>query len=666
MASSFTIDPSQGSGVVGGAAPAKKKQQPVTAAGNSGPKTFDMRSNGMDDEKVGVVLHNSDDKGIAGVISTNSATLFSGDPALLSILDKYVNHITGERSFPGGQNGARFGCLGIFARKTPKPVLWDDPNMIPYLGETMCIDTAGRTWVYAPFFKERLAEDIKGEVSALACLAHEYDHGLLEHNHRMRNFPPMIANVAMDRIVNPMVTKMWKDGTKFSKFWMGLYGNNPKDAKYKDLAEETIAKMMMSEMAEKGTIKIGTLTIKDGPVTTQTTYSAAKDEINDLGDITVYVEDKGMQDVVDTIFDCGIIQVDKIDNQLTARNRQGKSGGKGQDHPITIPNISPDNILDSLGDPGSANGDPSSHMADIEKIREGLKRNGHDDVSDQMKMDSFDPHALDRIREQAFTEAAQERERVGSAYPGAHIEQHYGEVVKPARAYNISWDRRAKEFLQGSGPILNRNIDEPGFLTYVDPLDMNMTEDEQVYMAGLLPEKPDDKMFIIFDTSASVDKARLAKFISVAMSARQSADDLAPEIVIIGADTVIRGVPTELDDDALAEIAENGYQFAGRGGTDVIVPLNQLMKYARENDIKIAGILYCTDLGIFDMEQNKLPEDLPALMFLAIPEDYKACQAFVNSVKDVAEVVVIEKDMELNLDAADAKAANRGRGIDLK
>jgi predicted metal-dependent peptidase len=656
----INIDPSNNTGIVGGI-PASKKKQSITAAGNTGPKIFDMREGGGDESYRGVILKDDMARLAASVINeSNRNDIFSGDPRLKSLVDKYMSHITGEKSFTGG-NGARYGFIGILARRLPAPIIFDDPNMEARFGTTMCVDPSGRMWINAAFFKKLLEDEAKGKTAVLPIFNHEHLHIALDHQVRMKSFDHMLANIAMDRVINPMVKKLYKEDTKFPEVFANAYGNRKEDARFLGLAEETILKMMLSEMAEKGTIKIGTLTIVDGPVTGQVTYKAGKDEINDLGDITVTVEDKGATDVLDTIFDCGIISIDKIDNQLKPRNRPNTPGtpGKQEDKPIMIPNVNPDNILEGLGDP-SAGGDPSDHMMTMDEVIAGLKESGHADMIDDLKLKAYDPSALGRAIEQSMGDAQQEQQRIGQQYPGAHIEAHMNEVVKPSAEYTVAWYRRVKDFLMGTGPLMSRSIDEPGIITMIDPKDMGMTDDDYVYMAGLLPQAPDDVYVVMIDTSGSVDKSRLSKFISVAIAARASADDMSPRIMIFNADTVIRGEPTDLDDDALADIAENGFAFGGRGGTCVIQPLNQLMAYARENDIKIGGVLYCTDLGIFDMDQAKLPEDLPPLMFLAIPEDYKACASFVKSVEGIAEVVIIDKNMELNFEVAEANASNRG------
>lgn len=660
------VDPSN-SPIITGMPSQPKKKQSITATSSAGPIVFDMSPGEGDATKKGVRILGEDAKGIAGIIDvTSKKRMFCGDPRLPDLLDSYMNHITGERNFGKAGNAARFGFVGITARRLPPPIMFDSPDLVSLLGDTMCVDNVGRMFVYAPFFKELLKEESLRKTAILPILVHELLHVILDHPNRMLQFDHRMVNIAQDRVINPMAKRMFDPTEVFADIFLKAYGNRVEDKIYMDLAEETVLKMMMSEMAEKGTIKIGTLTIVDGPVTGTTTHSAAKGEINDLGDITVTVQDNGMSDSLDTIFDCGVMHIDKIDNQLKPRNRPGSPGKQeGSDKPIMIPNVNPNNILEGLGD-GAPGGDPSGHMIDTETLIAGLKERGYDHVVGDLKLQEQDPKAVERVIEQSMSEALQERNQIGQAYPGEHIESHMKDVVKPSKGYDITWDRRVKEFVTGTGPILSRSIDEPGLINFIDPHDMNMTEDDRVYMAGLLPQKPEDIMVIMIDSSGSVDNERAAKFISLAISMRSSADDMSPNIMIVMADTVIRGAPVDLDDDTLTDIAENGMDFLGRGGTDVIAPLNQIMKYARDNDITISGIIYATDLGICPINPELLPEDLPALMFVAIPSDYKACSQVVAGLQDVAEVVMIEKNMDLNFDLAEQRSSNRGRGIAMK
>jgi hypothetical protein len=662
----MTIDPSSSPVTTG--MPAQKKKAPaVTSAGSSGngPQVFNMAENTLDKAQIGISVRAEDERGIAAIINLDGGKpLFTGDPRLESLLGEYHQHITGEKSFGAGGVGARFAEIGIFARLLPPPRLFDAPDLVELLGDTMCIDRVGRIFVYAPFFEMLLKEEKKRLLAVQPCIVHEYIHSLSEDNYRMLEYPRMLSNIAQDRVVNPMAKNMWPSSAKFSPFFLGLWGLRQGEEKYRNLAPETIGKMMMSEMGEKGTLKIGKLTIVDGKVGQVTTHTAEHGETNDIGDITVTVEDLGMSDKLDTIFDCGQLIIDEIDNQLKPRNRpmppSGKSGGA--DKPIKIPNVNPGNIVEAAGE---AMAPGNGHMIDDKKLAEGLKKRGYGDIVDELNLGQTPDQAMQTIRESAMSEAAKERSRIGAAYPGSHVAEYYAEVVKPSRDYAITWDRRVKEFIAGTGPVMSRSIDEPGIINFIDAEDMNMTEEDRVYMAGMLPQKPEGIYIWMFDTSGSVDKVRLAQLIALGISARQSADDLAPELMLVGADTVMRGTPQELDDDTLLDIMENGYEFAGRGGTDIVVPLNQIMKWARDNGIKIDGIVYSTDLGLSPVDPEDLPEDLPALMVVALPEDFASAQHVVENLRDVAEVVVIEPTMELNFELAEDRASNRGAGLAL-
>lgn len=675
-----------------------------------GAKVFDYT--GKDDErKGGVEAADVKSQGIAHIVNhahDQKKRLYNGDPLLAQALDMRIDHITGNR-YMTGQTVARCGFLGLLAKRLPRPVLWDAEDLLPVFSvggqrPTACVDGAGRMWIYAPFFRECYDEDLERRAMSVPLLLHEYSHTALEHTRRMRNFDPQVSNIAQDTVINPMVRKFFSAGTVFSPMFERAWGNRPEDKRFTNLAEETIAKILQSEwaqrMQDKGVIHIKKLVIEDGKVTKQTVLAAGKDEKKELGTVTVKVEDRGDHDVADTDFDCAKLIIDEIENKLAVRKRPGGgSAPKSSKSPIEIPVMS-DNPMagmlndgdnpfnggqapqDGLPQPGQKNaaggatqpqhgdvgprGVVNGHLVDMEKLKEALAERGYGHVLDDIRANEFDERGVERVIEQALKEASEEAVRVGAAYPGAHMTDYIKEVVKPALAYTISWQRRVREFLTGQGSLMTRSMDELSALSFVDPEDMGLEEDDWVALPGQMPQKADGRVGIIVDTSGSVDDQRLFKFLSFAVSVRASKDDLAPDVDIYPADTVVRGAPTQITEDSLEQAISQGVPIGGRGGTDFVVPINQLMKYAQENDIEYAAVLYVTDFGCGVPPVETLPADLPPLMFLGVPQDYAAAQAFVTGVREYAEVVMIDKNMEIDLTAAEDKAEIRGDGLKMR
>jgi antitoxin component of RelBE/YafQ-DinJ toxin-antitoxin module len=672
----MAIPPVPASTATGGAAPKTPSgTSGLTSLSSNEPQVFEMSPGAAEKNRIGVHLKKEDDKGIANTVDiTDRKRLFNGDPRLYDMMQEFNLIICGDKNYPGNKTGARFGIFGQVARRVPTPILWDDPALIPILGDNACVDTSGRKWFYAPFYQKCLEENSKYLEMVLPLHMHEDGHTMLEHVMRMRNFPHYISNKASHMELNPMVRSAFAKDTRFSPLFLEAEGNRKEDARFMGLSGETCAKMLLSEIAMKGNINIDTLTLVDGKVDAQTTIKAVKDETKNLGNLTITIEDKGQEDVMDILLDCGMLTINKIDNQLKPRNRAGsKNPGPSSEQPDTpfkIPNIDPNNLLSELaGNPFNScpeKSGQSPQAVDVKKISDAMAEHGYDHVVEALKAHEFDPKQLDRVIENALTEAQSERMEIGSSYPGAHMENFMSEVVRPARRKDITWDRKVTDMVQGTGPGIVRSVDEPGYLNYIDPKDMGMEDGEELYYAGNLQTKAEEIIAVMIDTSGSVDSLRLSQFLSLIISLRETANDMSPEIHVYFADTVIRGMPVEVSDEQLAEFIEKGCGMSGRGGTDFIAPANQLMAHARENNIKYSALIYCTDMGVAPIQQELLPEDLPPLLVVCVPEDYSASDAFLQSAKKVGDVAIIEKEMNLDFLMADQNQNNRGNGIKMR
>jgi hypothetical protein len=493
------------------------------------------------------------------------------------------------------------------------------------------------------------------------------------------------------------------------------WGNRPQDERFHNLAEETVAKILQSEWAQrrqdKGEIHIKKLIIQDGQVGQQKIISAGKGEKKEFDTLTVTVEDKGMFDVADTDFDCGKLIVDEIDNRLKPRKRPGGGcGQKSRKSLIEIPvqsdsplgdmlndnpfngNQSPDGDKGQDADPdpgvgedddpsasdpgkggrpdkGKNKGKPESgavdgHLVDLDKLKQAMRDRGYDHFVEEIGADEFSDRQTERVIQGAIKEAEEERKRIGVAYPGGHCIDYCTEVVRPARAYSIVWRRRVREMLLGEGPDMTRSMDELSVLSLVDPKDMGFDgDDEFICLPGVIPQKPLGRMLIYFDSSGSMDTGRLSHAATFLMSCKPSGNDTQPDVDFVCCDTAMRGAPTPMTDEKFDEFLQSGVAVAGRGGTEITVPLNQIMAWAEKNEVQYDGIVIVTDFGFSPPDRKNLPEKLPSLMFLGIPNDYAQAEPIVKALEEYAEVAIIDKNMELDMTAAEDKAEVRGEGL---
>jgi Putative metallopeptidase domain len=682
-------------------------------------------------DNIGIATEEGIDKDMIfnmaqALVSASGKPLFSGDPDLPYLLDKMMMYITGEKNFdPSVGSGARYGFLGLLARRLPHPILLDNEDLandlFPGNNKTFCVDPSGRMWVYAGFLEKCIKADQTEGHMTLPVLNHEHFHVALNHCLRMHNFDPRISNIAKDTVINPMVKLLYPAGTRFAKDFDGAWGNRPEDKRFDGLSEETVATIMQTEavaaLEEKGTIKIKLLEIVDGKVGQKIEHKAGKGETLELDHVLITVEElfnaKGVSvgDKIDTDFDAATVIIDKTINNLKMRHRpnQGGGGGSSQESVVEIPvrsngPLNGDGKGDRKGGKGDrkggkdegepGNGDSPSeggsisgprkvnpneepgadgtgafnsndgHEINMAHVKEVLKKHGYGDLVDHVvKPDSFDPEQMQVTIETAMTEAQLERSRLGSYYPGGHVDDYMREVVKPAMKHTVNWRQRTMEFLMGSGPIMMRSIDEQSTLSLLEPEDLGMDEDEMPVLPGLIPAKPEGRIAVIVDSSGSMDTGRLVEAISLVYGIKKAGNDLSPDIDLFSADTSLRGEPIELTEETIDGFISNGVSVFGRGGTEITGPLNQIVEYAKEKEVKYQAILYITDFGLIAPSIDSLPPELPATMFLGIPADYKASAGVIKSLSEWSEVVCIDKNMDMNMDAAENKASVRGTGV---
>lgn len=651
--------------------------------------------------------------------SSSGVPLYAGDAELPVLLDRYMGFITGEKNFDASVGtGARFGFLGHVARRVPSPVLLDNELVVDALfpagNKTFCVDPSGRMWIDANFLLECIKKDQTDGLMTIPVLNHEHMHIALNHCMRMHNFDPRISNIAKDTVINPMVKLLYPPGTKFAKDFEQAWGNNHEHKRFEGLSEETVATIMQSEavakLADKGIIHIKFLEIVDGPVPDgpKTILKAVKGQVLELDHVIITVEElfdaKGVSvdDRIDTDFDAAMVEIDKTVNSLKPRHRpnKGKKGDSSDPSVVEIPVNSPSSPSDkSEGDPSDGQGqgegkksdapgsvtsgrkrvnpnDPTGekdsgafnqnagHEVSMEKVKEVLEKHGYGDFLDTVvKPGSFDPAQMDVLLEAAMSEAQLEHTRLGSYYPGAHIDEYMREVVKPALKHRVAWRQRTMEFLQGEGPLLSRSFDEQSILSLLDPADLGMEEDEMPILPGLIATKPEGRIAVLVDSSGSMDEGRLVEAVSFVLALQKSSNDMAPEIDVFSADTSLRGEPIEINADTVDRMANEGVAIFGRGGTEITGPLNQIVAYAEEKQVKYSAILYITDFGLNAPEASMLPRELPKLMFLGIPSDYAASSAVIAKLREYSEVVCIDKNMDLNMEDAERKQHVRGDGI---
>ena len=192
-----------------------------------------------------------------------------------------------------------------------------------------------------------------------------------------------------------------------------------------------------------------------------------------------------------------------------------------------------------------------------------------------------------------------------------------------------------------------------------------MGPDDGVYYEGSIPRKPDERFGVIIDTSQSVwgDMVRLGHFLAFALGVRASNDEMAADVDIVGADTVVSGKPLLYTDENIADAIKNGVPLNGGGGTDFTTPINQFLIWGDDNAIKYQGLIYITDFESAPPRREDLPADMPPILWVGMPHDHAKAEAFIKAVSSYSTVVVMEDGMKINFHEAQEKAAQTaGKG----
>ena len=186
-------------------------------------------------------------------------------------------------------------------------------------------------------------------------------------------------------------------------------------------------------------------------------------------------------------------------------------------------------------------------------------------------------------------------------------------------------------------------------------------------------------IFVPIDTSGSVDDAMLKRFVTEAINmARKVSRGVAPDVVIVFADTVARGAPVFINEKNYKQFLEKGIDYGGRGGTSFQASLENLFElvkpgsksgYAKRN---IDAIIYMTDTGDSVPDAYRLltkamecgMKKLPTTLFLAP----KSCfnDSFQAGIKKWADILYFDtapghkQTVKLDNIAADQERKNAG------
>lgn len=559
-------------------------------------------------------------------------------------LDAIKEHMCGD-TYVDGVLLPRYGVLSLLLRSTPCFV-YGHPAL-KALSKTAFTDGI-HVFISEELFQNLYDEEeaSKGKEEGLVPLMmHELMHKLFNHTGRLHAFPPALANIATDLSINTRLVTGFPDIKWVPTLREGGLGFKEGDnEKYANLSEESIARDLLQDFLAKQKKK-----------KQQQGNQGGQGNQKQQGQ-------KGQQ---------GQGQGQPGQGQPgQGQPGQGQQGqgqqGQGQGQPGQQGGQQPGQ--GSGGDQGQEDelssvfgGENDNHIVDLGDLIKTMEDAGLQGALDKLQLPASDDvekigqvkEEADLRRVEACERAAAQMSQNGGKYPGSHIVECAADVVRGFMRGKLTWRLLVQEALLGDGMKYKGSMEEPSSLYYSE--DVAEMLGLNPYLPVELPFKPQSTVLCLIDTSGSVNDADIRAFLSEIFELKTASNgfsDGASEVIVLSADTVLRGEPIEITDANCDDLMQSGVRVFGRGGTDLGHSLAQAVKLPLMKDKKIRSVVYFTDL--FDRPPQYadlgLPSDDVAVCYIAAPSTHSQHVAeFAKAVADYARVAEISEGTEIDL-----------------
>lgn len=647
----------------------------------------------VDKAAAAVIASADDDRGRAG-----SSMLAPEDLEIQ--LESILKWMRGPRNIidsTGSFSVPRLGLLSLILQQTPVHV-YGHPAL-KKISKTAFTD--GMHVFLSDDFVDKINADVENDPSTFGVewvIMHEIMHKLFNHTRRLKRFPHDIANRATDLSINTKLDEGFPDMKPCrSLVETGLGFKSGDKDRWMHLSEETIA---MELMALRGLNKQRK---QEADENKQDQKDQKKQKGQDKGDQGQPSSGKGQQpgkgkgqDQKGQPGSGGSKQDEESDplNNLDeqdgggeqdgpeqgGQDGQGQAGGKGGKQKGAKGNQKGGQGSGGEGEdegeegPGHGEGaeeseEPSedfgaegdNHFVDPADLIKVLEENGMDAVKEKLGLpDSDDIAGIGEMQEsarlkqnEAVMQAQASCSKLGGKYPGAHIVESAGEMVKNFGKPKITWRMLQQDLILGYSPKSMPSMEEPMDLRYV-PSMMDVLGMEP-YLPQLMPHFSEEAVLFLVDTSGSMSQEAMRKALTEAIELKTAASnmgDAASTVFIWPCDTVLRGLPLEINDSNVEDYITGGIEMKGRGGTSIDTCINQAMASPLLADKKIKAIVYCSDLYDAPVPRPTSLEDSPEVrvLFLADPETPRSHVETFAKGTSWADVSVIEDDLEVDFE----------------
>ncbi|HDX8429037.1 TPA: hypothetical protein RQN23_003747, partial [Aeromonas veronii] len=305
------------------------------------------------------------------------------------------------------------------------------------------------------------------------------------------------------------------------------------------------------------------------------------------------------------------------------------------------------------------------HVKDLAKTIKALESAGLTNVMKALKLPSSDE--VGRIEEMKAANVAklqedvkkleqERREYALNSGHGAHTQDVALDYIQKRDKSKKMYKTAIRDIIIGAdGVDYLPNEDIPAPLYFLDPSMMGLSD--PVYLDALVPAKKERGVIVVLtDSSGSMGLSEIGQSIaeSYRLVEEQEDETGASKVYFWSADTALRGKPVLMTRQNAAELCADMPIF-GRGGTDVTMPLAQVMDWSKTNRVKIDGIIYITDMDVPPPQRSQLPELLPPLVFIGVGHnpDFLNSQlkTWVPACRDFAKVTCVDIREEIDFSA---------------
>ena len=303
--------------------------------------------------------------------------------------------------------------------------------------------------------------------------------------------------------------------------------------------------------------------------------------------------------------------VDEIGSDPDQASRDAKAGVPNAPY---IPNLG--QMLGTTANSRGAlqNGNPDA--IPLEELIRRLREAKREDLIETMGLpkpeDKDYKERLKNLRDrtenmikQSISKAKQIEDRTGSL-PGSHIADEADAYVQVELKKKLDWKFYLRKRLFGDGPRTTRDKEMPDILYFNDDLTAELGQ--PYYEESLISYKNTDAILVLVDTSGSMSFNNalidsLSEIFALQASAKRKYS--APKVVLLWADTVIRGEPMIITKENYKSfITDNKVKVSGLGGTDIIGSINEalnneLIKKEVLGELKVKDVVVFSDLEFY-------------------------------------------------------------------